>query len=67
MQKLMVEFLEVLDNDRMYEAVENYRYKTFSRFGVEQESGVLQNILDANLSGVALDITLTRYKVNCKC
>jgi hypothetical protein len=67
MQKLMMEFLEVVDNDRMYEVVENYRYKTFSRFGVEQENGVLQNILDANLSGVALDITLTRYKVNCKC
>ena len=67
MQKLMTEFIRTVDNIREYKAVENYRYKTFSRFGVEQENGVFQNILDANLSGVALEITLTRYKVNCKC
>ena len=54
MQKLMMEFFKVVDKNRMYEAVENYRYKTFSRFGVEQENGVFENILDANLSGVAL-------------
>ena len=67
MQKLMMEFFKVVDKNRMYEAVENYRYKTFSRFGVEQENGVFENILDANLSGVALELTLTRYKINCKC
>ena len=67
MQKLMLEFLKVVDNDRMYQSVENYRYKTFSRFGVEQETGVIENILDANLSGVAFEVTLTRFKENCKC
>lgn len=67
MQKLMLEFLKVVENDRMYQSVENYRYKTFSRFGVEQETGVVENILDANLSGVALEVTLTRFKENCKC
>ena len=67
MQKLMLEFIEVIDNDKMYKTVEDYRYKTFSRFGVEQETGVIENILDANLSGVALEITLTRFKENCKC
>lgn len=67
MQKLMNEFLTVVNNNRMFETVENYRYKTFSRFGVEQEKGVIENILDANLSGVALELTLTRYKENCKC
>jgi hypothetical protein len=67
MQKLMDEFLKVIDDDRMYEVVDNYRYKTFSRFGVEQEKGVFENILDANLSGVALELSLTRYKENCKC
>tara|TARA_R110001632_G_scaffold76073_2_gene172729 strand:- start:1089 stop:1772 length:684 start_codon:yes stop_codon:yes gene_type:complete len=67
MQKLMLEFLNVVDADRMYETIENYTYKTFSRFGVEQETGVIENILDANLSGVALDVTLSRYKENCKC
>ena len=67
MQKLMLEFLEVVNNDRMYQTIENYRYRTFSRFGVEQESGVIQNVLDANLSGVALEVTLSRYKEICKC
>jgi hypothetical protein len=67
MQKLMLEFLAVVEQNRKYQTVENYRYKTFSRFGVEQETGVVQNVLDANLSGVALEVTLTRYKENCKC
>jgi|TARA_R110001592_G_scaffold353351_1_gene652113 hypothetical protein len=67
MQKLMLEFLKAVENDRMYKSVENYRYKTFSRFGVEQETGVIKNVLDANLSGVALELTLTRFKENCKC
>jgi len=67
MQKLMLELLKQIDEDRMYQSVENYRYKTFSRFGVEQETGVIENILDANLSGVALELTLSRYKQNCKC
>jgi len=67
MQKLMIELLAVIEQNRLYKTVENYRYKTFSRFGVEQETGVVQNVLDANLSGVALEVTLTRYKENCKC
>lgn len=62
MQKLMNEFLKVVSNDRMYLPIENYKYKTFSRFGVDTDSGVTENILDANLSGVALEISLTRYK-----
>lgn len=67
MQKLMLELLKQVDENRMYQSVENYRYKTFSRFGVEQETGVIENVLDANLSGVALELTLSRYKQNCKC
>ena len=67
MQKLMLEFFNQVEEDRKYQAVENYRYKTFSRFGVDQESGVIKNVLDANLSGVALEFTLTRFKENCKC
>ncbi len=67
MQKLMLELLAQVEEDRMYQAVENYRYKTFSRFGVEQDTGVIKNVLDANLSGVALEFTLTRFKENCKC
>jgi hypothetical protein len=67
MQKLMLAFLKQVETNKMYKTVENYRYKTFSRFGVEQETGVIENVLDANLSGVALEFTLSRYKENCKC
>ncbi len=67
MQKLMHEFFDQIEKNRKYKAVDTFRYKTFSRFGVEQEKGTIQNILNANLSGVALDFTLTRYKENCKC
>jgi len=67
MQKLMDEFLRVIEANRKYKTVENFTYKTFSRFGVENDKGVLQNVLDANLSGVALELNLSRYKENCKC
>lgn len=67
MQKLMLEFIEVIEQNRKFKSIENYQYKTFSRFGVENEKGMLQNVLDANLSGVSLEVTLTRYKENCKC
>jgi len=67
MQKLMLEFIKVVEIERTYKPIENYRFKTFSRFGVENDKGMLQNILDANLSGVSLELTLTRYKLKCKC
>ena len=67
MQKLVAEFIEVVNSDVRFKAVEDYRMKTFSRFGVENENGMFQNILDANLSGVELTITLTKFKTNCKC
>jgi len=67
MQKLAEEFISVIDGDRSFKRLENYRIKSFSRFGVEDQSGVFQNILDANLSGVELSLTLTKYRKNCKC
>ena len=67
MQKLMLEFIKVVEIERTYKPIENYRFKTFSRFGVENDKGMLQNILDANLSGVSLELTLSRYKPKCKC
>jgi hypothetical protein len=63
----MKAFLDVVEKNRNYQTVEDYRFKTFARFGEESDRGVLRNILDANLSGVALELNLTRYKENCKC
>ena len=67
MQKLMNEFIETVKRLKQFKTVDEYRWKTFSRFGTENENGMLENVLDANLSGTSLEITLSMYKDNCKC
>ena len=67
MERLCDEFIKVVEANRNYKTIENYDIITFSRFGVERDNGIFQNVLDANLSGVELRITLTKYKENCKC
>jgi hypothetical protein len=67
MQNLANEFINQIAKMRQFKVIEDYELITFSRFGVEQQTGMFQNILDANLSGVELRITLTMYKANCKC
>lgn len=67
MERLVEEFIKVIESDRNFQTIENYDLITFSRFGVERENGMFQNILDANLSGVELRMTLVKYKENCKC
>tara|TARA_R110001606_G_scaffold85719_6_gene194307 strand:- start:834 stop:1526 length:693 start_codon:yes stop_codon:yes gene_type:complete len=67
MQQLVDAFINAINSDSRFKSVEDFRMKTFSRFGVEQEKGVIQNILDANLSGVELQFTLEKFKTNCKC
>ena len=67
MQQLVREFIRTIETDRKFKTIEDYTMKTFSRFGVEKDNGVFQNVLDANLSGVELIITLIKYKDYCKC
>ena len=67
MKQLAMEFIETINKNRNYKTIEDWEIIEFTRFGVEQENGMFQNILDANLSGVELRITLTKYKENCKC
>lgn len=66
MEKLAESFLDVVRTNANFQTIENYTLVTFSRFGVETDQGVIENILDANLSGVELQFTLTKYKENCK-
>lgn len=66
MAELAESFLDVIKANKNFKTIENYTIVSFSRFGVETEQGVVQNILDANLSGVELQFTLTKYKENCK-
>ena len=67
MENLAESFLDVIRSKRVFKTLVDYRIVSFSRFGVETDQGVIQNILDANLSGVELRFTLTKYKeTNCK-
>lgn len=67
MQRLAEEFIFTISQDRKFKTLEDYQIRSFSRFGVEDGKGVFENIIDANLSGVELSLTLTKYKENCKC
>lgn len=67
MHKLIELFLQTIASNKVYLPVEDYELITFTRFGVEKQDGIFQNILDANLSGVELRLTLTKYKENCNC
>lgn len=67
MNKLIDEFLHVIQFNPLFKMVERTDRFTFSRFGVERENGAFQNVLDANLSGVELRFTLSKFKGNCKC
>jgi hypothetical protein len=67
MERLLVEFIETINRKREFENVDEYRIRTFSRFGTENDNGVLQNVLDANLSGLKLEFTLSKFKENCIC
>ena len=67
MSRLAQLFMKVIDEDLTFESIDDYELITFSRFGVETERGMFENILDANLSGVELRLTLGKYKGNCHC
>ena len=67
MQQLVRKFIDAINDNPNFKNVENYQMRTFSRFGTETEEGIFKNILDANLSGVQLRISLTKYKGNCIC
>jgi hypothetical protein len=67
MEELAKGFIDAVGSNLKFKTIESYEMLTFSRFGVEKNDGMFQNILDANLSGVELRITLTKYKDNCIC
>jgi hypothetical protein len=61
-------FNEAIKKNLIFDYIESWSSKPFTRFGTENENGYLNNILDADLSGVQLDITLPIYKrKECKC
>jgi hypothetical protein len=67
MMFLKDEFLNVIKKNRKYKTIADERIRYFSRFGTESSQGFEKNILDANLSGLVLSVTLTKFKENCRC
>lgn len=67
MERLAKQIIKTIEEDRSFETIEAYDMTTFSRFGMEDEKGIFENILDANLSGVELRVGLVKYKINCAC
>lgn len=62
MTELALAFIDTINNTTGFPIVDEYQIRTFARFGVETQQGMIKNILDANLSGVELQMTLTIYK-----
>lgn len=67
MNQMIDEFVRTINSNRNFKRILETERITFSRFGVERDNGVFQNVLDANLSGVELRFTLTKFKENCIC
>lgn len=67
MINLKEEFLNVIKKNRSFQTITDDEVRYFSRFGTESAQGFEKNILDANLSGLVLSVTLKKYKPNCNC
>ena len=68
MNTLAYEFKKVIDKNMLFKRIQNFNLLGFSRFGVESSVGMIENILDANLSGSSIQLSLTKYKESdCKC
>lgn len=64
---LQEEFEKAINKFSIYKRLEKFNRKVFSRFGTETENGMYKNILDANLSGIIITYSVSKYKDACKC
>lgn len=60
-------FKESIDKNALMKKIVNFNVLGFSRFGTESVTGMIENILDANLSGASVQFNLSKYKDGCKC
>ena len=60
-------FVSTVIKNTLFDDLDNWNTKPFTRLGTESSTGFEANILDENLSGVELTITLPIRKTNCKC
>jgi hypothetical protein len=60
--------IEAIKGNLLFDVLESWNTRNLTRFGNENEKGYFENILDENLSGVELVITLPIFKRgDCKC
>lgn len=64
--RLADNFITCVNANTHFKRVIQATKKDYSRFGIETDAGAIKNILDADLSGVELNFTLTAYKGTCK-
>ena len=62
MNYLKDQFLLQLNKKPIFKAYNDVNVRFFTKFGTENENGFIKNFIDANLSGLVLEITLTKYK-----
>ena len=60
-------FIDSINNDFMFKNLEQFPVKPRVRFGRQSERGSEKKILDDLLSGIELNISLEKFKSNCKC
>jgi len=60
-------FKKVIDKNMLFKSITQFNVLGFSRFGTESVTGMIENILDANLSGTSVQFTISKYKESCKC
>ena len=65
---MVSDFRKAIIDNPLFDDVDDMRLKNFTKFGKETASGVENNIIDANLTGVEMRVTLKILKQNsCKC
>lgn len=68
MYGLKDEFLRVVNTNKIFKTFDSVDIRPITRFGNESEKGMLENILNDNLSGLELNITLGVYRrKKCNC
>lgn len=61
-------FIQAVKDNLLFDVLESWTTRNLTRFGNENEKGYFENVLDENLSGVELVITLPIFKRgDCKC
>ena len=54
-------------NKKWFNPLNGYKTRDYSVFGTEDKNGMIKNIIDSNLSGLSMAMSLEILKENCNC